>query len=338
MVNRKQVRGHVFFDAVEEEHVNDQKKIEKEGAVDDEPVGKNLKYFRDIVGGVVDDERFQAFIIFLIVANSVVMGLQTMPFVMDNTELNGTLEELDFFFLVTFTFELCLQFFCKGYFIFLDGWIFFDFVVVVFSWISFIMDGGNFQVLRAFRIFRALRLINRVKTMRDIVNSLISTMPRMGAVSFLLSIVFYIFGVMFTTLYSEVETKYTDEESPDYLESAIYFQRLDHTLFTLFQMMTMDGWVDITREFMIINTFSYIPCIIYVCITGFIFFNLIVAILCDAIADQTEEGEMDEREKESEALQMQLNELKLAQEKSLHTVGYLMLQIHLSTNKGEKNV
>lgn len=318
------------FEILGEDGEMQNKKTEEE-ANDENPVEKkDIKYVRNKIGAFVNAQKTQLFIIALIVANSVLMGVQTTTIVTEQPEVDEAFETADQVFLIIFTIEIVLQFLYQGFHIFLDGWLVFDFIVVLFSWVSQLVDGADLQVLRAFRIFRALRLITRVKVMRDIVDSLISTLPRMSAIFFLLSICFYIFGVMFTNLYSEVDPKYTDRDSDQYLESALYFSRLDKSLFTLFQLLTLDNWTDVTREFMIMDPYAWMPFLLYVTVAGFVFFNLIIAVLCDAIAEQTANEEKAERKREAEQLQSQIDDLKLAQEKTLHTIEYLIRQIGLT--------
>lgn len=71
----------------------------------------------------------------------------------------------------------------------MDGWLVFDLVIVVLSW-----SLESLQIIRAFRIFRALRIITRIETMRNLVAALFDIMPRLGAITALLLLIFYIFG------------------------------------------------------------------------------------------------------------------------------------------------
>ena len=59
-----------------------------------------------------------------------------------------------------------MQLFYLGFALFLDGWLVFDLAIVILSW-SF----ESMQIVRAFRIFRAFRLVTRVKPLRDLVRT-----------------------------------------------------------------------------------------------------------------------------------------------------------------------
>lgn len=244
--------------------------------------------FRQLSGHIVNEYWVQVFILFLIVSNSIFMGVGTFDFVTEDNETQRLFEIIDKVFLITFTVELGLQIIYHGIKIFLDGWLFFDFAVVMLSWASDFMDGTNLQVMRAFRVFRALRLITRVKVMKDLVSALLKTLPNMSAIVFLLGIVHYIFAVMFTSLYKNLdEVEGVDE---DVVKS---FSTLSESFFTLFQMMTLDGWSDVCRELMIFQPSAWLPVIIFVIITAFVFMNLVIAVLCDAVSHTDEEDEED---------------------------------------------
>ena len=185
---------------------------------------------RHICGDIVNRPRVQLAIIVLIVINAVMMGIATFDFVTENPAVKNAFEKADLAFLIIFTIELGMQFIYRGYTLFMDGWLVFDFLIVVLSWAF-----ASLQIIRAFRIFRALRIITRIETMRNLVTALFDIMPRLGAITALLMLIFYIFAVLFTQLFGDLQL------------SGEYFSRLDNSLFTLFVMMTME-WADLARE------------------------------------------------------------------------------------------
>jgi Ion transport protein len=96
-------------------------------------------------------------------------------------------------------------------------------------------------------------------------------MPRMYAITMLLFLVFYIYAVLFTQLFGDMTL------------SGNYFGSLDVSLFTCMQLMTLE-WADLSREIMSEKTWAWAPLLSFIMITGFIVFNLIVAVVCDAVA------------------------------------------------------
>jgi len=242
---------------------------------------RRVTWFRKAVGDAINHPKVQLVVIVLIMINAIMMGLATFDFVMDNPDVDRAFEITDQAFLVIFTIELVMQFIFMGFGIFRDGWLVFDFIIIVSSWSLMRVDGvDSLQIIRAFRIFRALRIITRIKTMRNLVTALFDVMPRLGLITALLCLIFYIFAVLFTTLFGPLDLPYH------------YFSRLDHSLMTLFVFMTME-WSDITRELMAQVWWAWAPCIIFIMVTGFIVFNLIIAVVCDAVAVVEMKGDLD---------------------------------------------
>ena len=181
---------------------------------------------RKFTGNVVNDNRVQNIILLMIMINSIMMGIATFPAVKTNEELMNKFELADQIFLIIFTIESGMQLMYHGWNLFRDGFLVFDLFIVVTSWA---LTGA--QVFRAFRIFRAMRLITRVDTLKNLILALFSVVPKMGAICMLLGLIFYIFSVMFTQLFKDMYPEGQVEEP--------YFSTLYDSAFTLFQMMTL---------------------------------------------------------------------------------------------------
>jgi hypothetical protein len=224
-----------------------------------------LKRTKELSGAVVNHPLIQAAALICIILNAVVMSIATFPFVYSNPNLSKAFEKSDLVFLTIFSVESGMQLIYHGIYLFLDGWLAFDLLLVLFSWAF-----SPFTVLRSFRIVRVLRLLNRVQNIRDLVDALLSAMPRLIAMAGLLGLIFYIFAVMFTHLFKDLPL-----EEP-------YFVSLSASLFTLFQVMSLD-WASIARECMAYYSWAWIPFVTFIITSSFVAFNLIIAVICDAV-------------------------------------------------------
>jgi len=128
------------------------------------PLLQKIIDFRERCGETVNNPRVQFMIVVFISINAIMMGIGTYNFVRENKRLDDIFETVDLVFLIIFTFELFLQFIYLGWRLILDGWLVFDLVVIITSW-SF----SSVQIIRAFRIFRALRLVTRIKIMKNLI-------------------------------------------------------------------------------------------------------------------------------------------------------------------------
>merc|ERR1719245_2053369 len=198
----------------------------------------------------------------LIIINALTMGLATYPAVRFNPRAQSIFDNIDFIFLLIFTIELALNFMYHGIYLFLNGWLVFDFFVVMSSWFF-----SSLKVIRTFRIFRSLRLIGRIPSLRKLIDAL--------------------FTQLFMNLYSEGYSTWD------------YFSRLDITLFSLFQMMTLNDWSPIARDAMAMYGWAWIPFIAFVILQSFIMMNMIIAALCNSMTIIRENEEL-EKAKESE--------------------------------------
>ena len=310
---------------------------------------RTVSKYREITGRFVNDDRVQMLIVVGIAVNAVMMGIGTFDFVTQNRQLVKAFEATDLAFLILFTIEIAMQLFYHGFRLFIDGWLVFDFAIIALSWAF-----ANFQIIRAFRIFRALRLITRIEVMRNLVIALFFVMPRMGGIFLLLVLIFYIFGVLFTGFFKDLFDEGKTETD--------YFGNLWWTIFTLFQLMTMDGWSDAAREVMMTEPWAPILFISFVVISGFVIINLTVAVFVDVIsalhADENKNLEKtydssEETETESQAdaaprigsgatklshemdkLETQIKDLTLMQEQSLKTLKVLMRHTNASNTNG----
>ena len=184
-----------------------------------------FNHARKLIGKIVNDSRVQTVILLMIIVNAIMMGVATFPTIKNDPDIYYIFELTNQIFLIIFTVESGMQLIYHGWYLFKDGFLLFDMSIVVISWT---LNGS--QAVRAFRIFRAFRLMTRVEVLRNLVEALLSVIPKMSAVLMLLCLIFYIFSVMFTQLFKGM--------FEDGLLDRPYFETLFDSAFTLFQMMT----------------------------------------------------------------------------------------------------
>lgn len=216
--------------------------------------------FRYQCGLFINHPFSENFILFIIFCNTILLIYST--FVTDDKDIMSVLNIVDTFFLGIFTFESTLQIIYWDIKLLKDKWLTFDLILVIASWAF-----STFTVLRCLRI---LKIASKVESLRRLLNALMDVIPNISAIFTLLLLVFYIFAVMFTILFRDLELEIN------------YFGDLHHTIFSLFQFMTMD-WQHAARECQKHIPWAPVLFIIFVIASGFIVFNLIVAVLCDAL-------------------------------------------------------
>ncbi|MBY6067879.1 ion transporter [Leisingera aquaemixtae] len=206
----------------------------------------------------------------VIIFNAITLGLGTSAAV--RAHAGGLLDVIDTTVLTIFVLELALKLFAYGWRFFSSAWNIFDLVVVSFGLFP---DSQGLSALRGLRVVRALRLLSVIPQMRAVVQALLDALPGMGAVIVMISIVFYVFGVMATMMYGAV----FDE----------WFGTLGRSLYSLFQIMTLESWSmgivrPVMEEFPLAWSF-FVP---FIVITAFSVLNLFIGLLVNTMQSAVE--------------------------------------------------
>ncbi len=225
---------------------------------------------REKARSFIEGARFEKSITALIVVNAITLGFETSPSVM--ARLGDALHVFDRLVLAVFVVELLLRFLVYRGRFFADPWRVFDFVVVG---IAVVPVGSAFAVLRSLRVLRVLRLVSLVPSMRRVVGALLKALPGMASIVGLMGLVLYVSAVMATKLFGPI--------APE------LFGNLGASLFTLFQVMTVEGWPDIARGVMAQSPQSWIFFVVYLLVATFMVLNLFIAVVVNAMQSQVTE-------------------------------------------------
>lgn len=171
---------------------------------------------------LVESRKFDFFIMSIILADAIVLGLMTSDVV--DFYFDKGLFLLDRLFMGIFIAEMLMKIYVYKKSFFKSGWNMFDFVIVAISSVPF---ASAFIVLRTFRVFRLLKYLDRFKSLNDIVEIFIKLMPSFLSLMGILVIFFYSFAVIGVSLYGNVFANFAD---------------LGSALFVLIQAFTLDGW------------------------------------------------------------------------------------------------
>jgi voltage-gated sodium channel len=231
---------------------------------------------------VVLDPRTERVIMGVIILNAIVLGLETSKSVM--ASYGRVLETLDHIMLGIFVIELTARIAVHRLAFFRDPWSVFDFIVVA---IALVPTTENFSVLRALRVLRVLRLITALPSLKRVVAGLLAALPGMGSIVLLIGLIYYVFAVMAVKLFGD--------DKPE------LFGTLGDSLFTLFTVMTLEGWVDgVTKPVMENHPWAWVFFIIFIIVTTFMVLNLFIGVVVNAMQAEAEKGMAAEREAERE--------------------------------------
>lgn len=232
----------------------------------------------------------------LILINAAILGLETSATVM--AVAAKPLLWLDKLILTIFVIEIISRIFVHRWAFFKDAWSVFDFIVIA---IALVPASGPFAVLRALRVLRVLRVLSFVPSMKKIVGALVQSLNGMLSIAMVLGLVYYISAVMATKLFGEAFPE--------------WFGSLGHSLYTLFQIMTLESWsMGISRPVMEQFPYAWAFFVPFILIATFTMLNLFIAVIVNAVQSMH-----DEEHKDDIAAQQQLQQDLVSQMQQLQT-------------------
>jgi voltage-gated sodium channel len=221
-----------------------------------------------------NSKLFHDFIIGVILLNAVILGLETSQSVMLHS--GRALHALNWIVQIIFVFEITvriLAFWPKPMSYFRGGWNAFDFFVVA---AAFLPVNGNFATIaRLLRLLRVTRLVSVFPQLRLIISTMLLSIPSMGHVVLLLSLLLYVYGITGFYLFREADPQ--------------HWGSLGSALLSLFQVVTVEGWPDMQRELLPHKPFAWLFFASFIVVAVFVVINLFIAVVINNLEKAKEE-------------------------------------------------
>ena len=235
------------------------------------------KIFIDIRG----NKLFELFVITVIVISALRVGISTYPL---GSNVTAALEILDYAVTIFFLIELVIRMAAEHNLrrFFSKGWNIFDFVIVAASLIP--VDESQMALLgRLLRIFRVMRLVSMIPERQVLLNALLQAIPRMGYVTLLMFIIFYIYGAAGSIFYADI--------------NPTLWGNISISMLTLFRVATFEDWTDVMYETMEVYPLSWIFYLSFIFLVAFVFLNMMIGIVIQTLQSEHEklEGNADQR-------------------------------------------
>ena len=235
-------------------------------------------YFTQICNKIVRNPIFEFTVFSVIMFNTVVLAM-----VDPNSPEESLSDKLDWTFLQLYTIELVLKLIGYGTKFFSDKWNIFDFLIVFFSWIDFLLKeiDYNFSSLRVLRVLRPLKTISNIKKLKMLIMTILSSVPYLVDILVILGFVYLLFAIAGLHIFSgvlkqrcfeeETGTLHVDDiicensficpegyscgrtfSNPDW--GVTNFDNLGSSLLMVFLITTLEGWYPILES--LTNAFS----------------------------------------------------------------------------------
>jgi voltage-gated sodium channel len=238
---------------------------------------------RDDFVRIRNNKFFETFVIVVIVTSALVIGAKTYD--MDPT-VARLFEVMDWgitlFFLVEIIIRMLAERGLRSFFS--KGWNLFDFLIVTASLIP--VEESEMALLgRLLRIFRVLRLVSIIPELRVLLNAFLSAIPRMGYVSLMMFIIFYIYAAMGSIFFSQI--------------NETLWGNIAISLLTLFRVATFEDWTDVMYETMAVYPLSWMYYISFIFMVAFIFLNMMIGIVLETLQREHEQYNREQGEGEA---------------------------------------
>ncbi|XP_075248147.1 voltage-dependent calcium channel type A subunit alpha-1-like isoform X4 [Convolutriloba macropyga] len=274
---------------------------------------------------------FEYLILLTIMANCVVLALETHLPKDDKTPLAKKLEKTESVFLAIFCIEAVLKIIAQGLLLhprsyLRNGWNILDFVVVVTGFITAVGPSMNFtQALRAARVLRPLKLVSGIPSLQVVLKSIIQAMAPLLQIALLLAFAIIIFAIIGLELFNESfhltcfhnqTQEILDPDSPhicgtddqgyqcpqNYVCKKYWigpnygitnFDNIGYGMLTVFQCITMEGWTDVMywTSDAIGATYTWLYFVPLIILGSFFMLNLVLGVLSGEFAKEREKVE-----------------------------------------------
>ena len=227
---------------------------------------------------IVDSPRFQHLILGVIIAGAIVIGVETSATL--TARYGATITAVEVLIQTIFVAEIAIRVFAcwpRPAAFFRNGWNVFDFAVVAASLLP--QAGAFAMVARLARLMRVTRLASAFPELRLIIGTMIRSIPSMGHVIVLLTLLLYVYAVLGFHFFRE--------------EDPAHWGSLGAALLTLFQMLTLEGWVEIQAAVLDEYPLAWIYFSSFVLVAVFVVVNLFIAVVINNLESVKHELQVD---------------------------------------------
>ncbi len=222
--------------------------------------------------GFFASRTYEFGIITVIAVNAILLAAETVPAL--ESRFGSALEFLNTVILLVFIVEIGLKMAVFGRKYWRDPWNWFDLAVVS---VSVAPTTDAFAALRSLRALRLLRIVAVLPSLRRVVEGFIKAIPSLGSIMSLMMLLLFVFSVMGTKLFGAAHPE--------------YFGTLGASAFSLFTVMTLEGWPDLAREVMSTHPVAWSFFITFIVLTSWAVLNLVIGVIVESMQSHTREQE-----------------------------------------------
>jgi len=247
-----------------------------------------MELFRWNVASFMESAPVKGFVVMLIFANAVVIGVEA-----DYGDGSDIWHSMEMAFLAAFTIELALNMIGLGHHFWADAWNYLDFFVVIFSLVDFgmtiSMDGNSstgLSVVRLVRIVRVLRVVTFLEKLVYLCSAFAKGMASAFWVLLLMTLALYIFACLGRSFFGNSALLKIEAKEKYDIDVEELFGSIPATMLTLVQFFTYDDAMGVQRA--VANTYpaAWLYFISFLVLIAMGMLELMTSIFIDSLLEE----------------------------------------------------
>ena len=222
---------------------------------------------------LVDSDPFNLSIAAVIIANAVVLGLETFPEIAST--YGDALTVANNACYAVFVVELILRFASYGrrpQDFFTNGWNVFDLIIIGGVWIPGVRD--NVTLLRLLRLARIARLLRFLPDARVLITTVVRSLPPLGSIVILTFLILFLYGMVGWAMFGEALPE--------------SWGTITRAMLTLFILLTLENFPTYLEEALTVTAWATVYFVSYVLVAAFVIFNLLIGIIIGSMESARE--------------------------------------------------
>ena len=222
---------------------------------------------------IADSQPFNVAIFAVIVANAVVLGLETYDSV--ERDAGGLLDALNDSFLAIFVVELVIRiagFGSRPQDFFRSGWNVFDFVVIAAAFVPGLRE--NATLLRLARLARVIRVVRILPDLRLLVVAVGRSLPGVASLAVMGMLLLFVYGMVGWLIF--------DDHYPD------DFGNIGNAMLTLFVLLSLENLPAVIEQGREVSGWTVLYYISFVLIAAFLLLNILIGVVINSMEEARE--------------------------------------------------
>jgi voltage-gated sodium channel len=222
---------------------------------------------------LVESHAFTTVVIAVIIANAVVLGMQTYDGLVDR--YGDLLDLLNGLFLAFFVLELAVRiasYWPRPQEFFRSGWNVFDFVIIAVAFVPGLSRSST--LLRLARLARVVRIVRLLPDLRLLVTAVLRSLPPLFSMALVTTLIIFVYGMVGWSLFGD--------ELPE------QWGNIGEAMLTLFVMLTLEDFPRLMEQGMEIYPWSWVYFVSFVLVAAFIIINVLIGIVLNSMEEARE--------------------------------------------------